>query len=145
FIGENIKASLAENFPLFVVMENKPTTIILKDNKYYFIQGEETFEQIKNGSIPNLDNVEDYQFVLDKNLKVGDKWLNDEERKDDYYCYLVEDIIKTIYKKYIISYYTLSDLSRTEFIPGIGIGQDYYNHNGTVEEWYTKLVDYNIK
>lgn len=150
-VGSNqLKVALVSNFPLHALFEEEKnlSTLILKDDKYYFIKGAEVFNQFKNNLNFQLD-FSNYEYFPNNltDLDVGAKWLTeDRSRTDDYYTYYIEDVIKQdSYKKIIVSYFTLPDQSRTEVVPRIGITQDHYVHQGSIIENYLKLIEFNVQ
>lgn len=150
--NDELKASLISSFPC-TKDTNCSNTSILKDNKYYSFSGNKIFYSLKNNQ--DIEINYDYpRIVLPiKNLNINDKWPLDkydaadmEARNDNKYCSHVEDIINmNLYKKYIISYFTLPDQDRTEIVPGIGIVQTHYVHHGSIIESYSRLIDYKVK
>lgn len=145
-----IKAGLISNFPFSDLLgdDNSLTSVVLKDNRYYFINGREVFDQLKNNLADKLDfSLYDYFPKNLADMRIGSKWLaEDDSRVDNYYSYYIEDIINAdLYKKIIVNYFTLPDETITEIVPGVGITQDHYIHHGSVNEKYLKLVNYFVK
>jgi hypothetical protein len=75
-------------------------------------------------------------------------------RSDNMYCSIVGESTpfdaghikgvapSTALLEYPIVYQTMPDVSRTYFVPGVGISRYFYHHNGTVSDVDVHLIEY---
>ena len=144
--GEIITSDISKKITVTKIEDIKNyTTIKVEDEEYPLLIA-------KNYTVDfePQDNSKD-KFSLTFPLKVGTRWGNDVDKRDDgYYGWEIEekismDILGNTYEDcYRIAYKTLPDTSYTVFCYGIGIVEEGYIHNGTILEEKYNLVDTNI-
>lgn len=152
----NVFAALLKGHPYDVLnydegSKNASYMILCISGKYFLASEERSgviYDRLKNPNDSLFNLLEGTELFLETSLEKGKVFGETEQisRLDGMYCWKVDSSASDLNEKnkaYFLSYTSLPYAQRIEFVPGLGIKNFIYKHNGFVFEVNLKLVEFN--